>query len=68
MAFVRRKTTPKGSVKHYLVSAERVGGRVRQRTLAYLGDYPTVEAAVERVPWDIMLTRWALRRYREGFS
>jgi hypothetical protein len=65
MPFVRIKRTPKGTPKYYLVASERVGGRSRQRTLAYLGDYPTVEDALERVSIDIMLTRWALRRLRE---
>ena len=66
MAFVRVKRTPAGSAKHYLVSSERVAGKVRQRTLAYLGDYRTVEEALEHLPVDIMLCRWGLRRYRDG--
>ena len=65
MAFIRTKRMPKGSPKHYLVTSERVEGKVRQRVLAYLGDYATVEAALESLPVDIMLTRWALRRLRE---
>jgi hypothetical protein len=49
-----------------LVTAERKGGKVRQRTLAYLGDYPTADAAVENLPRDIMLAKWLLRQLRDN--
>ena len=39
--FVRRK-----GKFHYLVEALREGSRVRQRVLAYLGRYPTIELAL----------------------
>jgi hypothetical protein len=38
---------------YYLVETYREGGKVRQRTLAYLGKYPTVEEALTRLPVDI---------------
>jgi hypothetical protein len=38
---------------HYLVRNERVDGRVRQRVIAYLGKYPTVELALERLTRDV---------------
>jgi hypothetical protein len=50
--FVRVKQQG-GRVYHYLVAAERSGGRVRQKTVAYLGDYPSVEAALEGLPAEI---------------
>src|ERR1041384_249019 len=42
-----------GRAYHYLVTTERKGGRVRQRTVAYLGDYPTVAAALAKLPDEI---------------
>ncbi len=50
--FVRAKQQG-GRVYHYLVTAERCGGRVQQKTVAYLGDYPSVEAALEGLPAEI---------------
>ncbi len=50
--FVRVKKQG-GRVYHYLVAAERSGGRVRQKTVAYLGDYPSVEAAHDGLPAEI---------------
>jgi AP2 domain len=44
--FVRRKKID-GNWYCYLVSSERVNGKVKQRTLAYLGKHATVEAAYE---------------------
>jgi hypothetical protein len=38
---------------HYLVENYREKGRVRQRTLAYLGKYPSVEEALIGLPKDI---------------
>src|SRR5947208_1043088 len=35
---------------HYLVSTSRDGGRIRQRTLAYLGESPTLLPALAH--WD----------------
>jgi hypothetical protein len=43
-------------VYHYLVESYRESGKVRQRTLAYLGEYPTVEEALARLPQEI--ERW----------
>jgi hypothetical protein len=41
---------------YYLVESYRESGKVHQRTLAYLGEYPTVEEALARLPQDI--ERW----------
>lgn len=46
MAFVRAKR--QGDRSYYqLVENRREGGRVRQRVLAHLGHYPSLEAAIE---------------------
>lgn len=45
MAFVRRK-----GKFHYLVESRRDGGRVRQVTIAYLGEWPTVTEAIASIP------------------
>ncbi len=43
--FVRAK--PRGEKTfYYLVASQRVGNRVRQKTLAYLGESPTVASAI----------------------
>ena len=39
-----------GRTYHYLVTSERRGGRVCQKTVAYLGAYPSLAAALERLP------------------
>lgn len=44
MAFVRKKTM-RGYTYHYFVESYREDGKVKQRTLRYLGKYSTVEAA-----------------------
>ncbi len=54
--FVRCKVRD-GRAYHYLVATERRGGRVRQKTVAYLGDYPSAEAALERLPAEIASLR-----------
>src|ERR687891_658281 len=38
---------------HYLVESYRENGQVRQRTLAYLGEYSSVEEALAGLPVDI---------------
>jgi len=43
--FVRAKRHA-GKTYYSLVESRRKGGRVRQRTVCYLGQYPTVDAAV----------------------
>ncbi len=52
MAFVRAKKQG-GRAYHYLVTSERQGRRVRQKTLAYLGQYPSLAAALEGLPAEI---------------
>jgi hypothetical protein len=46
--FVRTKKTPSGlaSTVYSLVECYREDGRVRQRVLCYLGEFPTVEEAL----------------------
>lgn len=46
MAFVRKKTI-NGREYYYLVENHREDGKVRQKTIAYLGRYPTPKAAIE---------------------
>jgi hypothetical protein len=63
MAYVRKKRVKaKKHVKVYeyyqLVESYRENGKVRQRMLVHLGEYPTVEAAIEGVSR-------LLKRYRE---
>jgi hypothetical protein len=48
MAFVRAKKSLTSGTYYQLVEAYRDGERVRQRVLAYLGKYATVEAAGDR--------------------
>ncbi len=47
---------------YYIVRSERVGGRVRQKTIAYLGEYPTIEAALESLPLEIAKVKEEARR------
>jgi hypothetical protein len=59
--FVRAKQAG-GRTYHYLVASERTaGGKVRQRTVAYLGRQATLEAAIEEVAKQIA---WS-EHYRE---
>jgi hypothetical protein len=65
MSFIRAKTQknakklrwperqPTSGTYYYLVESYRENGRVRQRTLAYLGGYSSVEDALARLPQDI---------------
>jgi len=54
--FVRAKRQGE-RVYHYLVASERQGGQVRQKTVAYLGEYPTIQAALEALPNEITKLR-----------
>ncbi len=54
--FVRAKQQG-GRVYHYLVTAERCAGRVRQKTIAYLGEHATIGAALETLPVQIAKLR-----------
>jgi hypothetical protein len=38
---------------HYLVRSERVNGKVRQRVIAYLGKYESLEEALTELPIEI---------------
>jgi hypothetical protein len=62
MPFIRAKTRkklswpdrqPTSSTYYYLVENYRENGRVRQRIIAYLGKYPTVEEALAGLPGEI---------------
>src|SRR5919106_3038766 len=65
MPFIRAKTQknakklswperlPTSRTYYYLVESYRENGRVRQRTIAYLGRYSSVEDALTRLPKDI---------------
>ena len=44
--FVRCKKSRGGKVVHQLVTTSRVNGKVRQRVVAHLGDFETLEAAI----------------------
>ena len=44
MPFVRKKVR-NGQVYHYLVECHWIDGKPRQRVIAYLGSYATVEGA-----------------------
>src|SRR5262249_40956503 len=44
--FIRKKVTKSGTTKHCLVECRREGGKVRQKVLYYLGDFPSLEAAL----------------------
>lgn len=46
VAFIRKKTI-NGREYHYLVESYRSNGKVKQKTLAYLGRHPSVQAKVE---------------------
>ena len=61
--FVRTK--PRGEkVFYYLVKSERVGSRVRQKTVAYLGQSPTVAEAVESLQNAICYARKSADEWR----
>jgi hypothetical protein len=51
--FVRKKTTASGTVKHYLVENRREGGKVRQRVVCYLAEFPSVDEALAEIPKEI---------------
>jgi len=53
MAYVRKKKNATGSEYYQLVESRRVNGKPRQKVLAHLGKYPTLEAALEGLPEDI---------------
>jgi len=50
MAYVRKKTTKTGKEFYQLVESRRVDGEPRQKVLVHLGKYPSVDAALERLP------------------
>src|SRR5215217_180896 len=54
MAYVRKKRVR--DKEHYqLVEGWRENGKVRQRVLCHLGQYPSVDVALERIPFLIKI-------------
>jgi hypothetical protein len=47
---------------YYIVRSERAGGRVRQKTIAYLGEYQTLDAALESLPLELAKVKEEARR------
>ena len=67
MAYVRSKGGNKrGGTYYYLVSCVREGGKVRQRTLAYLGAYPTVDAALQGIPAEVARLQAFAVKFTQG--
>jgi hypothetical protein len=63
--FVRAKR--QGSkTYYYLVRSERVGARVRQKVILYLGTYSSVEKALRGLPQAIESHRDTAARYRKS--
>ncbi len=54
MAYVRKKKV-KGEEYYQLVEGRRENGKVKQRVLCHLGQYPTVDVALERIPFLIKI-------------
>jgi hypothetical protein len=58
MAFVRKKTftrykgtdSERKASYYQLVESRRIGGKPRQKVLTHLGQYPSVDVALERLP------------------
>ncbi len=67
MAFMRKKEI-KGGVYYQLVENRRVGGKPRQKVLLHLGQYPTVDDALQAWPKEIVRLRDRARENREDFA
>jgi len=73
MSFVRAKSYPATGryrssdqrTYYYLVESHRDGEKVRQRTLAYLGVYPSLEAAILGITDLIPRRKYRLGKYQE---
>lgn len=61
--FIRRKKQG-GRTYHYLVVNQRQRGRIKQFIIAYLGLYPTVQAALEGLQSRIEYCEEEARRYK----
>jgi hypothetical protein len=62
MAYVRRKQV-KGNTYYQLVESYRDGGKVRQRLVAHLGAFPTLEEAIAgHRDYATKYREWALKR------
>jgi hypothetical protein len=62
MAYLRTKNVG-GRRYHQLVEGYREDGKVKQRVLAHLGRYESVEEALKELPRSIALRRRVLPRY-----
>jgi len=49
MAFIRHKFNNSGTVSYHVVQTFREGARVRHKTLASLGESPTIAAKIEEL-------------------
>ncbi len=67
MAYVRRKQA-KGQTFYQLVESYRDGGKVRQRVIMHLGQYPTAEDAITGLRERAVRLRDAARQAREMAS
>ncbi|MHC4403112.1 MAG: hypothetical protein ACYTG0_25910 [Planctomycetota bacterium] len=70
--FVRKKKRGKYTY-HYLVESVRENGKVKQKTLLYLGDYATIDAALEGLPKDVQrfnakAEEWQNHHYHQSCS
>ncbi len=62
MAYVRKNRVDDG-VYYQVVEGYREGGKVKQRVLAYLGTYETVDKALEKLPRHIEMQRETMPNY-----
>ncbi len=61
MAFIRHRRTACGS-SHQVVETYREGGKVKQRVLANLGPYPTIEEALRETRQSVESLRGIVAR------
>jgi hypothetical protein len=62
VAYVRKNRVDDG-VYYQVVEGYREGGKVKQRVLAYLGTYETVDKALEKLPVHIEIQRRIMPNY-----
>jgi hypothetical protein len=63
-----RKKTASGREYYQLVESFREGGKARQRVVAHLGKYTTVDKALADLPRRIDLRRRTLSRYPKSLQ
>ncbi len=66
MAFIRKRISPTGrrTPSYQVIETYREGGKVKQRVLANLGRFSTVEEALEDTRWYLEQVESALSRGR----